>query len=44
MKEIKPLIGISVDDPAGIEPEVTAKTLAGEIEKAPTQEPQGGAA
>ena len=43
MKEIKPLIGISVGDPAGIGPEITVKFLAGEIEKAPTQESQGGA-
>ncbi len=28
MKEIKPLIGISVGDPAGIGPEITAKALA----------------
>jgi len=28
MKAIKPLIGISVGDPAGIGPEITAKALA----------------
>ena len=28
MKDNKPLIGISVGDPAGIGPEITAKALA----------------
>ena len=28
MKDIRPLIGISVGDPAGIGPEITAKALA----------------